>query len=165
MKNTEENACINEIVVKLLQLRRIDQNPILTKEIKKEYSMAGKKIKEIINCFNSLPGVKIEIIKERNNPEYLFELCVPTDNNFLTDRYEEKKEAVIDVGLGKSRVSYFDATQGNNCDNVSQVYEKWQSKYFIRGKYEDYYHTDLKIFELFSAVQELIDIYLNELKK
>jgi hypothetical protein len=154
----------NMVVADLLLIPKIDQYPRLTKKIKREFSKAGRKIKEIIKCFNSLPGVKIEIKAENSNPEYLFELCIPTDNNFLTGKCEEK-EAVIDVGLGKSRISYFDATQGNNCENVSQVYEKWQSKYFIRGKYEDYYSTDLKINELFSAVQELIDSYLNGLRK
>ena len=163
MKSTEENARINEIVAKLLQLPGVDQNPILTKEIKKEYSMARKKIKEIINCFNALPGVKIEM-KIESNPEYLFELSIPTDTNFLTGKCEEK-EAVIDVGLEISRISYFDATQGNNCENVSQVYEKWQSKYFTIGKYADYYCSSLRIHELFSAVQELIDQYLKGLEK
>lgn len=161
MEYTGNERYICRVVKDILLVPVADKNPSLTEELREKFSKAGDRIKEIMDSFNSLPGVRIEI-KEEYNSDDVFELCIPFDNNFLFLK-ENIHEAVINVGFTKSVICYYDDVEGNNSRCESETFIDWQFEYFDLE--DGYYTAHIKIDKLFYAVQDLINRYLTNLDK
>ncbi len=165
MNLTEKTLPFTNLVIQnILEIPNLENevNPLLTAELREKMITAKKKLEEIINSFNVLPGVWAELYTNDASPDGLLEIDVPATHLFLTDMDAYKKNrksevATIIVGFHASEVVYSD--EGDTSNPRSQVYTEWLKKTFSG------YNKDKKmtISEVFATVQDLLNSYMKVL--